>query len=55
MSKLTDAMGWFKTTFRRKIDPALVGTPFNLSLITAIAVQETGYIWRGLHRHHDTR
>src|SRR6188508_2376480 len=48
MSKLTDAMGWFKNTFRGKVDPALAGTPFNLSLITALAVQETGYIWRGL-------
>lgn len=50
MSKLTDAMQWFKDTFRAKIDPALVGTPFNLSLITAMAVQETGYIWRGLYK-----
>ena len=50
MSKLTDAMSWFKNQFRGKVDPAVAGTPFNLSLITAIAVQETGYIWRGLYK-----
>lgn len=48
MSKLTEAMAWFKDTFRDKVNPALAGTPFNQSLITAIAVQETGHIWRGL-------
>ncbi len=50
MSKLTEAMAWFKDTFRDKVNPALAGKPFNLSLITAIAVQETGYIWMGLFK-----
>jgi hypothetical protein len=40
---------WFKTTFHSEIESALVGTPFTLDLMAAIAAQETGHIWGPLH------
>ena len=40
-----DAIQWFKTTFNSEIEAATKGTPFGVDLITAIAYQETGYIW----------
>lgn len=45
------AMTWFRTTFGQRINTAIVGTPFTLDLLTAIAFQETGYIWRNLYTH----
>lgn len=38
-------MAWFKASFRVKIGAALQGTPFSLDLVTAIAIQETYWIW----------
>lgn len=41
---------WFKQTFGAEIEAALQGTPFELDMITAIACQETGYIWSILRK-----
>ena len=43
-------LAWFKLTFGDEIAPALQGTPFGLDLITALAAQETGDVWRILRR-----
>jgi hypothetical protein len=43
-------IGWFKTTFGPEIATATAGTPFTVDLLTAIACQETGFIWATL-RH----
>ncbi|XWN29928.1 MAG: SH3 domain-containing protein [Devosia sp.] len=43
---------WFKHNFGEKIAAATQGTPISVDLVTAIAVQETGYIWPALIRHH---
>src|SRR5690242_21405047 len=40
-----DAIGWFKTNFGATLDTAVTGTPFTVDMVTAIAYQETGYIW----------
>lgn len=45
-----DDMIWFKSTFGAEIKAALIGTPFDTDMITAIACQETGYIWATLRR-----
>jgi hypothetical protein len=47
--KLVQAIGWFKAQFRAKINSAVVGTPFSLDLLAAIAMQETYYIWGTLY------
>jgi len=44
---------WFKRNFGDKIAAATQGTPISVDLVTAIAVQETGYIWPALIRHHN--
>lgn len=36
---------WFKTQFQASIEPRLVGLPFTVDFITAIACQETGHVW----------
>lgn len=41
---------WFKTTFESKIKTTIVGTPFDVDMINAIACQETGYIWATLQK-----
>ncbi|WP_446809013.1 hypothetical protein ACH50O_17395 [Methylomonas sp. 2BW1-5-20] len=38
-------MLWFKNEFHQKIEAAVSGSPFTLDMLTAIASQETGYIW----------
>lgn len=43
--KTTEAIRWFKTTFHQELSAATAGTPFTVDLLTAIAQQETGYIW----------
>lgn len=43
---------WFKRNFGDKIAAATQDTPISVDLVTAIAVQETGYIWPALIRHH---
>lgn len=45
-----EAIGWFKTNFASEIAEAVQGTPFTVDLITAIACQETGYIWNQLRK-----
>jgi hypothetical protein len=41
---------WFKDKFWTRIEAAVAGTPLTADLVTAIACQETGYVWRVL-RH----
>lgn len=41
---------WFKDEFGAEIGRAVVGTPFDLNMLTALACQETGYIWSRLRR-----
>ena len=41
----TNDMRWFKEHFGGKINAALVGTPYSLDLMTALACQETGEVW----------
>ncbi len=36
---------WFKNSFKDKIKNALNNTPFDVDLLTAIAYQETGFLW----------
>ena len=43
-----DDIKWFKDGFSRKLQTAIAGTPLNLDILCAIALQETGYIWRRL-------
>ncbi len=42
---MQDAIAWFKRTFGSRIANSLRGTPFSIDLVTAVAAQETGYIW----------
>ena len=48
MSKVVSGMLWFKHTFGAQTAQAVQGTPFSVDLLTAIAVQETFYIWGSL-------
>jgi hypothetical protein len=43
-----DAIIWFQTAFDRELQDAVRGTPFNIDMLSAIAYQETGYIWHRL-------
>jgi hypothetical protein len=43
---IKDDIRWFKTQFQDKIQAAVQGTPYTVDMLTAIAVQETGEIWR---------
>ena len=45
---IRDDILWFKKEFLDKIDVAVESTPFTSDLITAIACQETGFLWRTL-------
>jgi hypothetical protein len=36
---------WLKNQFKTKMENILHGTPFSIDMLTAIAMQETGYIW----------
>ena len=45
---LQDDIRWFKSGFGAKVQTAIEGTPLTLDLLCAIALQETGYIWRKL-------
>ncbi len=40
-----DSIAWFKANFGAEINAAVAGTPFDLDMLTAIALQETGFIW----------
>ena len=50
MSKMTDAIGWFKGEFSAPVRAGLQGTPFSLDMLAAIAMQETYYIWGDLYQ-----
>lgn len=47
---LEDDIRWFKQEFHEEIQATIRGTPFTIDLLTAIALQETGYIWRELYK-----
>jgi hypothetical protein len=42
---ISDDIRWFKQQFRSQIEAALTGTPFDIDMMVAIAVQETGEVW----------
>jgi hypothetical protein len=50
MPTLREDIRWFKSQFKTQIEAAIPGTPFSLDLLTAIAVQETRYIWSRLYK-----
>lgn len=50
MPQLKEDMKWFKDQFKTKIEAGVGGTPFSLDLVTAIATQETRYIWGRLYK-----
>ena len=52
MSTTRDGMIWFQENFGDAIKEATAGRPFGLPLLTAIAMQETGYIWLRLYKTH---
>ena len=41
---------WFKTTFGGEIEAATSSTVFDVDMLTAIACQETGYLWQVMRR-----
>lgn len=41
---------WFKEQFQSRIEAAIQGTPFTVDMLTAVACQETGYIWQVLRK-----
>lgn len=43
-----DSIVWFKQNFGAEIVDAVKDTPFDLDMLTAIALQETGFIWGSL-------
>lgn len=43
---IKDDIRWFKEQFQDKIKDAVQGTPYTVDMLTAIACQETGEIWR---------
>lgn len=45
-----DDVAWFKSQFSGDISAAVTGTPFDIDMVTAIACQETGYIWQRLRK-----
>ena len=51
MSKLSNAMAWFKGQFGTQIQAGIQNTPFSLDMLTAIAVQETFEIWGALYKN----
>src|SRR5215469_14284442 len=46
--KSAEAARWFKMQFQKQIETALADTPFSVDLLTAIAMQETGYLWTAM-------
>src|SRR5258706_5801600 len=45
-----DDVRWFKQQFAGEIEAAIQRTPLSVDMITAIACQETGYIWQVLRK-----
>jgi hypothetical protein len=50
MPTLKEDIRWFKSQFKTQVEAAIAGTPFSLDLVTAIAIQETRYIWGRLYK-----
>jgi len=50
VSKITDAIAWFKQQFGPIVTAKAAGTPFSLDLISAIAMQETYCVWGDLYK-----
>lgn len=50
MSRMSGAIRWFQSTFGDSIASVLEGTPFTRDLVTALAMQETFYLWGDLYR-----
>jgi hypothetical protein len=46
-----ESIQWFKTMFIKDLEAAVVGTPFSVDMLAAIAQQETSYIWSALLKH----
>lgn len=49
---VSEDIAWFKKNFAGKILPHLAGTPISFDLVCAIAVQETGELWRKTRHTH---
>ena len=49
---IKERLTWFKSNFGQEIEEATDGTPISIDLVSAIALQETGYLWSALLRHH---
>ncbi|AVH68504.1 SH3 domain-containing protein [Nostoc sp. 'Peltigera membranacea cyanobiont' N6] len=47
---IQDDISWFKQQFQQDIQAAIGNTPFSIELIIAIALQETGYLWRNIYK-----
>jgi hypothetical protein len=47
---IQEDISWFKSQFQEDIKTAIADTPFSVALITAIALQETGYLWRNIYK-----
>ncbi|WP_445632526.1 SH3b domain-containing protein [Nostoc sp. DSM 114161] len=47
---IQDDISWFKQQFQQDIQAAIDDTPFSIELITSIALQETGYLWRNIYK-----
>lgn len=47
---IQDDISWFKQQFQDDIQVAIDETPFSIELIIAIALQETGYLWRNIYK-----
>ena len=45
MATIIESIRWFKNQFRDEIETCIINKPFSLELLTAIAMQETSYIW----------
>jgi hypothetical protein len=43
-----EAIRWFKHEFHDRIETAVEDTPYTLDMLTALACQETGYVWNTL-------
>lgn len=50
MPKMNEAVKWFKNQFKTQIETGTQSTPFSLDLLTAIAMQETYYVWGDLYK-----
>lgn len=48
-----ERMTWFKANFGSEITEKVNDGPISVDLISAIALQETGYLWTSLLRRHD--